>query len=239
MKKILLALALTTALPAMAQHYNGGYYQPQPYGGQSAVYRSNTQRGGVAYNRGNTGTYQNRGRAAYNRSGMAGRRGTGRRQAQRKTFYVTPRLGGSYVNFLDGDSVSGFGVMGNVAVGMYFGQNFRADAEVGYHFKREVVNYVDYSQWDFTLNGYYDFKSRSPLTPFIGVNAGFYNQKLSLNKWADYSASETNFGLGVSGGASYQINDMMAFEGMVRGTYIFCEGNAINLDVLAGLRFSF
>lgn len=165
--------------------------------------------------------------------------GAGRRQAQRKTFYVTPRLGGSYVNFLDGDSVSGFGVMGNVAVGMYFGQNFRADAEVGYHFKREVVNYVDYSQWDFTLNGYYDFKNRSPLTPFIGVNAGFYNQKLSLNKWADYSESETNFGLGLSGGASYQINDMMAFEGMVRGTYIFCEGNAINLDVLAGLRFSF
>ncbi len=169
-------------------------------------------------------------------------RKSGKHNRNANKFYVTPRLGFSYVNFLDsGDlDVSGFGLAGSVAAGMYLNNNIRLDAEIGYHFEREVAEEygisLDYSQMDFMVNGYYDIQTKGPWTPFIGAGLGLFNTELSVE---DYSASETVFGVSIAGGASYAITDKVSAEGMLRGKYLFDEGAAVNLDALVGLRFSF
>ena len=156
-----------------------------------------------------------------------------------KTFYVTPRLGFSYTSFTNGGSASGFGLVANVAGGMYFNQ-MRAEIEFGYHFKREIGDSkLDYSEMDFFANGYYDFDIGSQLTPFIGGSVGFANQKFSASDYDDISVSETNFAMGLAGGATYQINDMISVEGLARAHYVFCTGHLWNLQVLGGVRFSF
>ena len=172
-----------------------------------------------------------------------------------KRFYVSPRLGFSYVNFLDAgdEDYSGFGLSLGAAAGMYFGDNFRADVEIGYHFEREIASYSDYgfefklnySQMDFMLNGYYDFHNAGALVPFVGAGIGFFNSELTEDISSAYgfggegSASDTVLGVALAGGASYPINDMVSAEGMVRAKYLFDEGSAINLEAIVGARFSF
>ena len=194
--------------------------------------------------------YRNGGQQQVRYQGASARKqGQNRYNQNDKKFYITPRLGFSYVNFLDsGDmDVSGFGLVGNIAAGMYLNKNFRIDGEIGYHFEREVaeeeIDYLedgsislDYSQMDFMLNGYYDIQTNSPWTPFVGAGVGLFNTELSIE---DYSSSETVFGVSVAGGASYAITDKVSAEGMLRGKYLFDEGAAVNLDALVGLRFSF
>ncbi len=159
-----------------------------------------------------------------------------------KRFYITPRVGGSYVNFLNEKGLDGgFGFMTNIAAGMYFNQ-FRTDVEVGYHFEREMGNSsIDFNQIDFLANGYYDFKNSTSFTPFIGAGIGFAHTKLSVDlaKLGEVSASETNLSVALSGGINYALNDVISFEGMGRGKYIFCNGDLLDLELLAGVRFSF
>lgn len=179
-----------------------------------------------------------------------------------KRFYVTPRLGLSWTNFADAnESVDGgFGLLVNGAAGLYLGDSFRVDLEIGYHFERTLADEeesdgyyrakweLNYNQMDFMVNGYYDFHNSSAFTPFIGLGLGLFNQELTSKVegtalyWSDEgssSASETNFGVALAGGASYQINDFMAIEGMLRAKYIFCTGKAYNIEGLGGVRFSF
>ena len=171
-----------------------------------------------------------------------------------KRFYVSPRLGFSYVNFLDAgdEDFSGFGLALSGAVGMYLNNNFRADVEIGYHFEKEIASYSDYgveakinySQMDFMVNGYYDFHNAGTLVPFIGGGLGFFNSEITEEISAGYyggeiSASDTVLGVALAGGASYPVNDMISAEGMVRAKYLFDEGSAINLEAIVGARFSF
>lgn len=178
-----------------------------------------------------------------------------------KRFYVTPRLGLSWTNFADSDESldGGFGLLVNGAAGLYLGESFRIDLEIGYHFERTLADEeesdgyyrakweLNYNQMDFMVNGYYDFHNSSAFTPFIGLGLGLFNQELtskveSSGYWsrkASASASETNFGVALAGGASYQINDFMAIEGMLRAKYIFCTGQAYNIEGVGGVRFSF
>ena len=219
--------------------YQGQYQQPrqgqyqQPRQGQ---YQQQTQRRTPTAR-----SYYNQPRP-YNQSYT-------QKQQEDKLFYVTPRLGGSYMKFLDSDGLDGaFGLTANVAAGMYFG-NFRADAEIAYHFDHELDSGKDYwGSWEinlnsleFFVNGYYDFKSNSPLTPFVGAGIGVSKVDFSID--SSYASAEaegdTVFGLAFSGGASYAITDMISFEGMGRGKYLFNEGSMIELELLAGLRFSF
>ncbi|MBE6450133.1 MAG: porin family protein [Alphaproteobacteria bacterium] len=168
-----------------------------------------------------------------------------------KRFYVSPRLGFSYINFLDtGDEdLSGFGLAFGAAAGMYFGDNFRADVEIGYHFERELASYKEsgfeinfnYSQMDFMLNGYYDFHNVGTLVPFVGGGIGFFNSEITeeVSGYGEISASDTVLGLALAGGASYPVNDMVSAEGMLRAKYLFNEGSAISLEAIIGARFSF
>ena len=178
-----------------------------------------------------------------------------------KRFYVTPRLGLSWTNFADSDESldGGFGLLVNGAAGLYLGESFRIDLEIGYHFERTLADEeesdgyyrakweLNYHQMDFMVNGYYDFHNSSAFTPFIGLGLGLFNQELtskveSSGYWSrkgSSSVSETNFGVALAGGASYQINDFMAIEGMLRAKYIFCTGQAYNIEGLGGVRFSF
>lgn len=234
---------------------NGGYQQPaqpryqkqvygQTAGRQSSVYKGRQPQQNLK----RSARQGNKGRSSWNEYG--------RRSAKdQKRFYVSPRVGMSYVNFLDSgdEDFSGAGLALSGAVGMYLGKNFRADVEVGYHFEREVASYsdwdgsidVNYSQMDFMLNGYYDFNNVGKLVPFIGAGVGLFNSEMSMEISTPYysgeleSVSDTVFGVALAAGASYPINDTVSAEGMVRGKYLFDEGSAINLEALAGLRFSF
>ena len=167
-----------------------------------------------------------------------------------KRFYISPRLGISYINFLDSDDedMSGFGLSLGAAAGMYFGNNFRADVEIGYHFEKELASFdavdVNYSQIDFMLNGYYDFHNVGTLVPFVGAGVGFFNSEITLDVSSPYgsgeaSASDTVLGVALAGGASYPVNDVVSAEGMLRAKYLFDEGSAINLEAIVGARFSF
>lgn len=232
---------------------NGGYQQPAQARYQRQVYGqtagSSVYRGQQTQQNLKRSTRQgNRGRSSWNEQSR-------RNAKDRKRFYVSPRVGMSYINFLDSgdEDFSGVGLALSGAVGMYLGKNFRADVEVGYHFERELASYsdfygsidVNYSQMDFMLNGYYDFNNVGKLVPFVGAGVGLFNSEMSMEISTPYysgeleSVSDTVFGVALAGGASYPINDTVSAEGMVRGKYLFDEGSAINLEALAGLRFSF
>lgn len=273
-KTLFLASAMSVAFmsSAMAQSWdyatqsNGGYYQQgrpayqqpvqrqyqgygQPanpsYQGQQTQQpryqqsrQPQTQRQMQRYNPDDQGYYQ--GSKAWD---------NGYLNQSEKRFYISPRLGFSYVNFLDAgdEDYSGFGLSLSGAAGMYINENFRADIEIGYHFEREIASISDlwysydinYSQMDFMLNGYYDFKNTgSSLTPFIGGGLGFFNSEISVSDYGD-AASDTVLGLALAGGASYPVNDIVSAEGMLRAKYLFDEGSAINLEAIVGARFSF
>lgn len=237
MKKTFL-LSLLLGVAFVGEVHAAGWDYASQAGTRPQYQRQVTQR---------TQTRQPQAKATYRQNGQqqvryqgatARKQGQNRYNQNNKKFYVTPRLGFSYVNFLDsGDmDVSGFGLAGNVAAGMYLNNNIRLDAEIGYHFEREVAEYLDYSQMDFMVNGYYDFQKTGPWTPFVGAGLGLFNTELSVG---GYAASETVFGFSVAGGASYAITDKVSAEGMLRGKYLLDNGSAINLDALVGLRFSF
>lgn len=86
-------------------------------------------------------------------------------KSTKKTFYVTTRLGGSYVNFTNSDAsslhldLSGFGFTVNGAIGYYLSDNVRIEGEIGYHFNREVLNKshvsVGYNEFDFLVGAIY------------------------------------------------------------------------------------
>ena len=271
MKKLLIALLATTiATPVLAQGWdyasqNSGYnnqsyqrqsaqrrYQQKQYQQQNRQYRTTQpvqrQRSYQQPRQQQNGYYQNNYQGGYqggyyensrSSNGLLG--GTNGKQ-----FYVTPRIGGSYVNFVHAkDDIDGaFGVFGSVAGGLYLPNQFRADIEIGYHFKREIDNTkIDFSQWDFMLNGYYDIDIGSPLTPFVGAGLGLGHMKLTASEddYDDSSYTKTSFAASIAGGAMYPITDMIAVEGMGRGRYVFySERMALwTLEVMAGVRFSF
>ena len=152
-------------------------------------------------------------------------------------FYLTPRFGFGGT-FIDDETVSAPII--DVAIGMYAGYNFRGDVEIGYHFKSEVVDDIDYSQLDVSLNGYYDFDTGTAFKPFIGVGIGAATSELSVDGYYDdYDWDETNFMISAQIGASIDLTQNIAFEVMGRYRYLFTEGDVYNIEGLGGVRFSF
>lgn len=264
MKKILLcALLMAGTTPTLAQNYGyavqnyNGYQQPayqqptyqqpvqryqQPVYQQQTYQRQGQQTYRQTYQQPTQQNYQRQNQTERYNYAYATQSNTMRYEPKiAKRFYVAPRLGASYATFSDADFDGGLGLIGNVAAGMYWGKG-RADIELGYHFEREMDDSsIDFSQMDFLFNGYYDFKNNSAWTPFIGASVGFVDTELSVDYgyYGKAKASETNFTMGISGGVNYALNDTISLEGMLRGKYVFCDGDLFNVEALAGARFSF
>jgi len=244
MKKLLLTATALCLLSvgAEAQYYGNSYGQP----------RYNQYGGGYSRQQGQS--YQRQGQN-YQRSSQQReyRSGTNQRTQQRKkkSFYVTPRLGyGGTFGWDDSDIDTPWSPILGVAVGAYFNK-FRVEGEIDYHMKKEIysVSYpwgsskAEYSQLDFGVNGYYDF-GKGSIRPFVGAGAGLSRLKVEATAtgWgykANASWTKTPFTLSAMAGCTFDITDMMAFEIMGRGRYIFVKEAGYNLEGIAGLRFSF
>ena len=165
-------------------------------------------------------------------------------------FYLSPRLGLSYLTFDDISEAVGF--TGGLSAGVYV-NNFRFEAEINKHLKRRRNSGTKFEQTDLFLNAFYDFKT--PLsTPFIGVGLGRLSLKTNSNEWWRYvSEKNTAWALSLTVGVSRAVTSNIAFEGMGRLKYANMpdpsspsflsdsetEAAYFNLELLAGLRFSF
>lgn len=102
------------------------------------------------------------------------------------------------------------------AVGAFGGYNFdgfRVEGEVSYRHAdidrvsgpagSVLVSGVDLSLWSFMGNGYFDFKTNSPVTPFVGAGIGMVNGRMKDN---GYSFEDTVFGYQFMVGASFALN---------------------------------
>ena len=167
-------------------------------------------------------------------------------------FYITPRLGISYLTLTENFS-NMVGLTGGLSAGVYV-NNFRFEAEINKHFKRHFKQHFKQSskrhdtylshleQTDLFLNAFYDFH-QPIVTPFVGVGLG----RLSLkdNCWWRVSQTSRAWAVSFTGGISRAITPNIAFEGLGRLKYAFKMSGALkdedyfNLELLAGVRFSF
>lgn len=172
-------------------------------------------------------------------------------------FYVTPRIGASYMELLGTGDYDGLGLMANIAAGVYLTDNVRADVEVGYHFKREMAisrestpnmssrETDDVRQVDVMANVYYDFNADEAFKPFVGIGAGYARIKdtVEYSETTGFALQESEtigrFATALSVGFAYELTDNVAFEMLGRGKYIFNIDDMMNLETLGGLRFSF
>lgn len=232
MKKLLCALMISAVIPTMALA-----------DGVDEALRESAA--GSYYGKYNSSTYKTKKNEV-----VAG-------QESGSTFYVTPRIGASYMELLGTGDYDGLGLMANIAAGVYLTDNVRADVEVGYHFKREmaIARYsnpnmsaretADIRQVDVLANVYYDFNADEAFKPFVGIGAGYARIKetvegsTSIGFGIQESETIGRFATALSVGFAYELTDNVAFEMLGRGKYIFNVDDMMNLETLGGLRFSF
>lgn len=252
MKKILMtAMAVSLfALSAEAQYYGNQAYGNQGYNQGYAQPRSRYQNQG--YNRNGQRASQQRRRA----TGASSRATSRKRQKQNEwSFYVAPRVGVGtsfgWISGYDNPIVPQLAIAGGFSYG-----NLRAELEFDYHFEGELASWgsgdfggeLNFSQYNFAINGYYDFMPNSSFRPFVGVGLGVSNVEISEKISTPYgseslSVSDTKPMFSLMGGATWHMTDHMALEGMARYRYIPIDGDTgrslSNVEALIGMRFSF
>ena len=232
MKKLLCALMISAVIPTMALA-----------DGVDEALRESAA--GSYYGKYNSSTYKTKKNEV-----VAG-------QESDLTFYVTPRIGVSYMELLSTGDFDGIGLMANIAAGVYLTDNVRADLEVGYHFEREMAvsrestpnmssrETDDIRQVDVMANVYYDFNADEAFKPFVGIGAGYARIKdtVEYSESTGFALQESKtfdrFTTALSVGFAYELTDNVAFEMLGRGKYIFNIDDMMNLETLGGLRFSF
>ena len=132
-----------------------------------------------------------------------------------------PNLAGTV---LEVESDTGFSV--GAAVGYGFSNNFRLEGEISYQSNDvDKINYLglsasttgDSTALTFLLNGYYDFKNNSPLTPFITGGLGY--SKVELNDFnvpgsglPNINEDDNVFAYQVGGGLAYEMTEKATFD---------------------------
>ncbi len=96
----------------------------------------------------------------------------------------------------------GFGA----AAGAEINKNYRAEAEFGYR-RNKAKNEADAgtSAYSYMVNGYYDFKNSSPVTPYFGAGVGLAHVKL-YEGTTNTAASDNVFAYQFMTGLSYDID---------------------------------
>jgi outer membrane immunogenic protein len=104
------------------------------------------------------------------------------------------------------------------------------------------LNNSDITILSYMVNGYYDFKVRSPLKPFIGAGIGIINGKLNDS---GSKTDDTVFGYQITAGVSYPVNRNLNFELYYRfqgSSDIEDAGDKLSYtssNLNAGLRYNF
>ncbi len=156
-----------------------------------------------------------------------------------KRFYAGGRLGYGYTSIDPKDlSTAVGGAMAGVKV-----LDFRFEADVTYMAQTELTHDVDYEQYTFLLNAYYDLPL-GRFKPFVGVGAGaaysIATRKYKRHGWTHEERwDDTNWAVAGMGGASFDITPYLTAEAMFRYIYVDLHEDAYNLQAMGGLRYNF
>ena len=139
------------------------------------------------------------------------------------------------------------------AVGGYrFDEGFRVEGEMGYRYGKidrasdalgsYPVTNASLSLWSFMGNVYYDIKTGSPISPFIGAGIGFVTGTFD-DGW--YESDDTVFGYQAIAGVSYAINTRINLDLSYRlqgsTDFSFYDGDLsyLSSSVVFGVRYHF
>ena len=162
-----------------------------------------------------------------------------------KNYYGVLRLGYGATYGWNSPFKTPRSVIINGAAGMYLPKQFRADIDLAYHVKdtlyTEAGRSFKYSQYDISVNGYYDFNVSQTIKPFVGLGLGITNSKVSgtTRGALKISDDETNLAFSASGGLTYYLTNDIALEALLRARYILSDGDLYNIEGLLGVRYDF
>ncbi|HIJ97330.1 MAG TPA: porin family protein [Desulfuromonadales bacterium] len=105
------------------------------------------------------------------------------------------------------------------------------------------LNDTDITIMSYMVNGYYDFKTNSQLTPFVGAGLGIINGEIKSQGSKD---SDTVFGYQIAVGAGYNVNKNVVLDLAYRfqgAASDFSKNNVSfsynSSNLLAGIRYNF
>ena len=153
--------------------------------------------------------------------------------AQQGKMYVGGQVGISLPmgDFGDGANL-GFGFLGNFYYGI--NQNIDLTGSVGYISWGTDADGASFSNVPIVVGGRYYFQ-RSNFTPYAVAELGINNRSFTLDSgfFGDFSATSTDFGLGIGGGFLYSLGNM----DLDVNAKINIISDTNNLTVFGGLRF--
>lgn len=148
-------------------------------------------------------------------------------------FYLRGDIGASYLTSPGPADVGAF--TGGGGVGYQFNDNFRADVTGNWTSNYSVAPGATLSTTAVMGNVYYDWKNESPITPYVGVGAGYG----WVNR-AGLGLSDQGVALGATVGASLDMTSNLALDvGYHFRDTMISGDDAIEHSVTAGLRFKF
>ncbi|MBK7104687.1 MAG: hypothetical protein IPH62_05335 [Ignavibacteriae bacterium] len=153
--------------------------------------------------------------------------------AQEGKMHVGGQVGISLPMGDFGDAANmGFGFLGNFYYGI--NQNIDLTGSVGYTSWGTDADGASFSNVPIVVGGRYYFQ-RSSLTPYATAELGVNNLSFTYDSefFGEYSATSSDFGLGIGGGFLYALGNMdLDVNAKIN---IISDSN--NLTVFAGLRF--
>ncbi len=153
--------------------------------------------------------------------------------AQEGKMYVGGQVGISLPMGDFGDAANmGFGFLGNFYYGI--NQNIDLTGSVGYISWGTDADGASFSNVPILVGGRYYFQ-RSNFTPYAVAELGINNLSFTYDSgfFGDYSATSSDFGLGIGGGFLYSLGNMdLDVNAKIN---IISDSN--NLTVFGGLRF--
>jgi len=148
------------------------------------------------------------------------------------------------IGFFGGDelTLNDEGFNGRIGVGTYISNNVRIGLEGGYASFSEDA--TDVKVWDILAVAYYDFNNDTAFTPYVGLGAGFAQQKVELGNIDEETSN--HFSMKVCSGVGYAISENLELLAEHSFQYNFQAELFDDLDISAyqnqfnvGLRYSF
>lgn len=159
--------------------------------------------------------------------------------------YVTAKAGYGFTHsdVKPGKIEDSIGVYG-AAIGMYAPDNLRTEFEYNFRSKAEDTTKHAKAKLEahtLMLNGFYDFKSESRFTPYLGVGVGmaYWEAKSDREGVQLYDKDGWTYALSAMAGTSYAITTCLDAELTVKYTYMNAAEGSNNVDGMLGLRYKF
>ena len=182
-----------------------------------------------------------------------------------KGFYLGAGLGANWTRDTD---IIGIGTnlkadfdagwVGALGLGWAYGNGVRSEAEIGY--RRNDLDSIagvaassgDASSWRGMINLFYDFKTGTPATPYIGAGIGAARVSLTASPFGASHLDDTDSAFAYQGiaGVGYRVNESAQVFADYRYfattslDFTTAAGTAVDADygnhtLMVGLRFSF